>query len=442
MKVLLVGPDFGEYRLNLNIIMSLSLYQVAGILRNSGCDISVIDPSLFNGAYYDTKLADELREKASEADMVAFSVNSFNTARVYNMIKMVKESNKNAYILVGGLHATKYYNQFLTHFKDVDFLVRGEGEVSLPKLIECLENNGNFANVPNLVYRHSNSEDIMINSTVPNISLDETVAFPTYDLVPEAAYHYVSIESSRGCVGGCSFCSILGQKCWRFYKAETVIERIEKAVAMLTFECNGLCFTDDCFTTDAKRAVNILEYLAGGKLAKKSIFIEARIRDLINDELLQALTRLPGINIQVGVECGYDEGLEQIGKNIVVSDVETCALKLKEYGLANNALFSFIVGFPWETKKECLDTMNTAARMNKKYGVNVNCAWWIPLPSRLLSSVDNDNNNTFKIYMDEKWLNSQTVFDEFHPNISIATFTEIISVARMYFEYQGIKLFN
>ena len=63
-----------------------------------------------------------------------------------------------------------------------------------------------------------------------------------------------------------------------------------------------------------------------------------------------------------------DEAMKKVHKGITIHDIEKCALLLSTYGLSKYAIYSFIVGFPWEGKEDCLRTIDFAHSIVSKYG--------------------------------------------------------------------------
>ena len=72
---------------------------------------------------------------------------------------------------------------------------------------------------------------------------------------------------------------------------------------------------DDCFTADVNRAVNILNQIHQANPYIKVTF-EARVTDIIKPGVVEQIP-IDMVNmIQIGVECGYNEGLKKIRKEL------------------------------------------------------------------------------------------------------------------------------
>lgn len=120
--------------------------------------------------------------------------------------------------------------------------------------------------------------------------------------------------------------------------------------------------------------------------------------------------------IQIGAECGYDEGLKKIGKGITIEDIELACKKAEQSGVSDKMLASFIIGFPWETAKEMLQTIEFAEMLMKKYHIKAVVNWWIPIPSKLWNEFKLAGKCDESMFDELDWI--ETSFPTFHPQIS------------------------
>lgn len=96
-------------------------------------------------------------------------------------------------------------------------------------------------------------------------------------------------------------------------------------------------------------------------------FIEARISNILSGEFLEGFQRNLISQMQIGVECGYDEGLKKIKKGLTIAQLYKGLRIIEEKGLSSVANLSFIIGFPWEdfgTIEKTLDTVEYIVRLN------------------------------------------------------------------------------
>jgi len=426
MNVLLINSDFSNVSFYTDAaIMPLTMYHLGAFLRNDGHTIKIMDPILYRVGFYKQTFLDELLGEADKFDVIAFSANSFSWSLTLYYIKCLRKKNYKGKIIVGGIHPTLMTeNVFENDY--IDYAMVGEGEISFPKLINAISGRGEISEISGLAY----ISDGKLITNVPGDLIDfkNDWPLPAYDLVPKGAYSIFTIESSRGCYGNCTFCSILYKKCWRGYDPDIFLDRLNAATDIMDDKINGkmICFTDDCFTSNLERAKIILEKMSYTKFRNYAFIIESRLKQLIDIEFLSILKKFPSIKVQVGIESGYDAGLLNIRKGIRYDDIEKGAKLIHEYGLSANVLFSFIVGFPNESEKEVMETLRTVSYIKDKYNVETNCIWWLPLPSveftRLKKIATNINDNLFN---DIDWQNNNELFFQTHPFINTEQFATI-----------------
>ncbi|MBL0714256.1 MAG: B12-binding domain-containing radical SAM protein [Desulfosarcina sp.] len=120
----------------------------------------------------------------------------------------VKSCCPDTTVVLGGHHATALPERILTH-PSVDFILRGDGEASLPALARALVNQTPVVSVPGIGFRRSNGQ-YHIAPPVFVRDLDQLPP-PAYDLVDASFYarkHRTSLvlSASRGCPLNCSYC--------------------------------------------------------------------------------------------------------------------------------------------------------------------------------------------------------------------------------------------
>jgi radical SAM superfamily enzyme YgiQ (UPF0313 family) len=109
-------------------------------------------------------------------------------------------------VVFGGPQASVVDLQTLKVFPFVDFVLRGEAEHTLPKLLSELETDQHLEQVPGLTYRHDSH---IVRTTSAQIidNLDE-LPFPAYHLTGDLQGAAVAVlELGRGCPFACTFCS-------------------------------------------------------------------------------------------------------------------------------------------------------------------------------------------------------------------------------------------
>jgi radical SAM superfamily enzyme YgiQ (UPF0313 family) len=114
------------------------------------------------------------------------------------------------------------------------------------------------------------------------------------------------------------------------------------------------------------------------------LIFEARIPDMIAEGMIDAVAGMPVGVMEMGVECGYGEGLAKVGKKLTLELVERAAEIIDGRGLSGKARFSFIMALPWETKKEVIKTLEYAFKLTGKYGSRLAANWLTVFPGSMI----------------------------------------------------------
>lgn len=418
MKVTLVNSNFGS--LEESTIMPLTMYYIGGLLRDSGHDITIIDSMIYAYRKVGDGYINKLASAAQSSNVMAFTVNTFDWAVVISDIMRIREEGFEGIIIVGGVHPSLAYKHIIKKYGDyIDYIMLGDAEHNLCPLLDALENKKPTDNVPGIVYMRDNK--IIYNEPILSPKLMKHAHIPAYDLMPDKVYKSVTLECSRGCMGRCSFCSIPFKRRWRGHTLEyldSVLDELILHLGKLTGN-PSIVTTDDCFTTDPERAIDILRKFIDYGMQDYEILIEARIMDLKNERLLEMISRFPNMNIQIGVESGYAEGLKAIRKPVTMESLYKCSDDLIKFGINKKVFYSFIVGMPHETVEQCYMTIDTIKDLQNNYGISTNVSIWLPLPSEsfeLLKEMVPEID--YSIYDEIGWYNSRPLFYKCHPKLS------------------------
>lgn len=253
--------------------------------------------------------------------------------------KLQKKRNKREWkgkILVGGPHTSVGWKEIPEY---VDHIVIGEGEISLPKIIN--------SEIEDRVVYGERVEDM---DSLPMPTWEEFIYRPyKWTHHWHEIYPMYTMNTSRGCPFSCAFCSVnsIWGRTYRFMSAERVVSDIQ--FMMKYYGAKGIYFREDHFTLDKGRTVDFCE-----TLLKKNIKIdwicETRV-DQLGDYEYQKLMRDAGCRVfYIGVESGSPRMLKLFKKG------ETREQFIKSFEISRKAgiktYASFIVGFPEETAED------------------------------------------------------------------------------------------
>jgi radical SAM superfamily enzyme YgiQ (UPF0313 family) len=303
-----------------------------------------------------------LLEQRGDVEMLAVSV--MPGTQMVNAIqhcRKLKARVPHLKIVWGGYFPSMHTESVLNS-EYVDFVIRGQGERSLPELIDRLRGKASFEQIHNLSYKSHgafvhNSEYPMYDPNtrplLPYHKVDmEAYAIPTF--VGKRTYCH---ETSVGCPHKCNFCGVVDVFHSR-WKAE-IVERSIEVIRILKeqFGMDGIEFHDSDFFVSEKRVAELSEKMIGMNI---DWWGEGRIDTLLNysKETWKLMERSGLKMIFLGAESGLDETLKLMDKGGVTAEkTKAIAALCKEYNVQSE--FSFVMGSnPTRTEEDIDATIN------------------------------------------------------------------------------------
>jgi anaerobic magnesium-protoporphyrin IX monomethyl ester cyclase len=343
---------------------SLTSIALATALENEKLAWDVIDPGLCTMAEWRKKL-EKYSESKIEPDVIGISTTYFTTAEWLNIyIAMCRKFFPHSKILVGGYMYGTSTENFLS--LDADLFMVGEAEERLPRLVRAIITKTDFKHIKGIYYRDSDGE--LIFSGHPEALRISELKEPNWDLSnriepqlnPDSTPLTIGIESQRGCVFKCQFCT------FRTLTAPNALS-VEQTVAhvMSTSKyANGslLSFTDATATFPSDRWKDIMRDLISAGGSPHPISAYARVNDL-TEEVVSLMDKANVRGVFIGQESGSQEILSLMKKGTHVSKVKPAIKALAKSQIS--PLFGFIHGLPGETDETIEETRHMICSLNE-----------------------------------------------------------------------------
>src|SRR5207249_10419348 len=154
-------------------------------------------------------------------DLVGRSVMPCRGHTALRSIRLIRRLRPAARVVVGGYGASLAPDAYTDPSAGVDFIGRGEGELTFRELVRALERGADFTGVAGLSFKCG--ERFTHNPDRPGNRLDEgDVRLPNRGARVLKGYTMVGrqvdvVETSRGCTFDCSFCSIIEMRGRNFH---------------------------------------------------------------------------------------------------------------------------------------------------------------------------------------------------------------------------------
>lgn len=363
---------------------------IATYLRNSGVDVAVVDANAENITPQETALRVREFNPLLAAVIVYGSNPSASTPNMTiagEICRAIKE-NTSYNVALGGLHPSALPRRTLEE-ESVDFVVEGEGTVTLKALLEVLRSDSkNYSGVPGLWYFDNGI--VKNNPRAPLIKdLDQVLPVAAWDLLPMGKYRahnwhcfddinnrmpYAAIYTSLGCPFNCVFCCInapFGKPGIRYRSPELVIDEIDLLVNK--YHVKNLKIIDELFVLYEKHYMKIVDLIID-RGYDLNIWAYARV-DTWKMENLKKMKKA-GINwLGLGIESGSAVVRDGANKRIKIKNIVEIVRMIQSEGIRVGT--NYIFGLPDDTMDTMQETLDTALKINSEFA-NFYCAMAYP----------------------------------------------------------------
>jgi len=343
MKIVLVNLDL-DYPIDFypSKKQSIGIGYLAAVLNKQGHETIILEERFHT--YRDVR--DSLLY--TSYDVIGFSFTGFEFSKSYNegnslqdlfnnpvinLICDIKNHKPNQIIILGGYSASFWDNELLSLFP-INYILRSESEVAIVKLMDYLNSNIDISNVPNLSY--TNNGVIYRNDCIALPNLND---LPIPIRLKHEPSDWITINSSRGCYGQCSFCttfSLYGEKQESWWRARTPKSVFDEILYLVSLGYQNFAFAEDNFIgTEPERALNIANMIISSGI-KCNFRFDCRTKD-IEYGLFSAWAKAGLKRIFVGSESGSKIDLELYKKGIDAETNITGINIAKSLGVAVNA---------------------------------------------------------------------------------------------------------
>ncbi|MFH0852540.1 MAG: radical SAM protein [bacterium] len=365
-EIIADNPAFIEEERGFNPPLGL-LYLAGYLKKNGGHQVFALDAQVDR-----ISSSGEFKKRIAEfkPEAVGVVAMTFTLVDVLKTIKIVKEIEKERghkiFTVLGGPHVHLYPKETVA-IKEVDFVIKGEGEIPFFKLLEALEGRGSLSQIKSLTYKENGQIfDNPVGDLIENL---DDLPFPERTLLPVERYNSIlggghivtTMFTSRGCPFQCAFCDRphLGKR-FRARSAKSVADEMEECLGLGIQE---ILIYDDTFTVDKQRVIDICDEIIRRRL--KFVWdIRARV-DTIDEIILKKLKQAGCQRIHFGVESGTEKILKVLNKGIHLEQIEKAFNSAKRAGI--ETLGYFMIGAPGETREDIFETIKFAKKINPDY---------------------------------------------------------------------------
>jgi anaerobic magnesium-protoporphyrin IX monomethyl ester cyclase len=240
-----------------------------------------------------------------DPDLVGISVMTFQRRTASRIIELLRASKPSIRIVAGGYDPSLAPEAYET--MGLNFIVRGEGELTFRELLRALEEGGGVDRICGLSYRDG---DHWIHNPDRPVGRLENGEIRLPNRAARVLHGYTLlgrpvdvVETSRGCTYDCSFCSIIEMRGRNFhiYDFKRVLDDIRDARDR---GARTIFLVDDNIMLNVRRFEGLCRAIIDAGLHKLDYFVQAMTSPIAtHGETLAPLMRQAGFRyVFLGIE--------------------------------------------------------------------------------------------------------------------------------------------
>ncbi len=250
-----------------------------------------------------------------EPELVGLSVMTFQRRTALRIIALVRALRPAARIVVGGYDPSLAPEAYVGP-DGADFIVRGEGELTLHELVRALEAGAPLDAIAGLWFREGDGFRRNPSRPVSGLGPNGPIRPPRRAARVLSGYTLLGrqvdvIETSRGCTFDCSFCSIIEMRGRNFhrYGFERVLDDIRDAQA---HGARAIFIVDDNITLDVRRFEALCRAILDAGLHRLEYFVQAMTSAIAQagDALCSSMRQAGFRYVFLGIENVLEDDLE------------------------------------------------------------------------------------------------------------------------------------
>lgn len=285
----------------------------------------------------------------------------------------------------GGVHVTnsvsdkKTFDKFVNELKSIDYFFLYEADLSFTRFVQNFNTKKTYEDLSQIIIRleknnflffknrcHPTGEEL---NTIPALDLIQTEEVSKWGKIgsffcfkPKET-KMTTVLSNRGCRAQCTFCSVrtFNGVGVRRRKVDSVIEELK--ILQNEYNIGHIMWLDDDFLYNTEESLKLFNAIIKENIKITWDCTNGLIASACKDEVIHAARDSGCIGVSIGMESGNREILKNIRKPGTVENFLKAAEVFRKYPEIVARVF-LMIGFPNESYKQILDTINVANEMN------------------------------------------------------------------------------
>ncbi len=305
--------------------------------------------------------------QAEAPDLVGFTAVTATYPSAVAFAQRLRATLPELPMVLGGVHASTEPADALRGAPALDWVIRGEGELTLRELVAAVAAEGRALRDPGQIHglwwRDAAGQVRASQPRAPAPDLDalpnplrEGLVWPD-DIQPA---FYQAMVTLRGCPYRCIYCAVPGldERKTRYRSATHVVDEI--AALKARWDIPYLFFHDSVFTLHKKRTLAICAEMVERGL-QVPFCIQTRA-DRIDAEVLEAMLAAGLHQVFFGIESGDADSLKRIRKATPLAQIRSAVALTRAADVRTSGFF--MVGWPWEDRARMQATADFATSLD------------------------------------------------------------------------------
>lgn len=422
-KVVLIQPPMEDFYLTKKRTLPYGLASVAAGIREKGFEVEILDAlatgkskpiawpdefsyltpfygekdlsffSLFHEFRHFGYSYEHIGTKIKEKQPFVVGISSLFTAYCNEAVKTaraVKKFYPQCQIVLGGHHPTLFPEKVLA-VPEIDFVLRGEGEKTMPLLCQALKTGTDLEQIPGIAFRKGKT-----HFCAPPAWMDDfkSLPIPAMDLVNHEFYQRHNtgatiVVSSRGCPMRCSYCSVSAASAHAPFRQRAVADVIKELetqakdhdIGFIDFEDENLCLNKPWFLHLFKE---INQVFSGRKIELRAM--NGLYPPAIDEEIVSVMKDSGFKTLNLSLGSTSKPQLKKFNRRDVRAAFENALSLARKYNL--ECVSYIIAAAPGQTADSSLDDLLYLAEKRTLVGLSV----YYPAPGSLDYQVCRDKN--------------------------------------------------
>lgn len=325
------------------------------------------------------------RHRRAPCGAIGLSVMGATLPIALAIAQRLRRADARVSLWIGGPGTTGVERALLERFAFLDVVARGEAEATAVELARALEQRRGFAGIAGVLWRDANGG---VRAEEPREPLHDLAELPRaawHLLPPIAAYKRITgesdglvpIDSGRGCVYDCSFCTI--GRFWgrrsRVLPAPRLADEIAELRGIAAAKHAYLCH--DIFGANREHALALC-----AELERRALGIPWEVRaraDHLDRELLERMGRAGCYRVLLGIESA-DPAVRRRNQKGMRDDVDLLRVVDDCAAAGIVPILSLILGLPGEDERSLRGTLDWCAQAALRAGVQLSLHLVNPQP--------------------------------------------------------------